>query len=463
MSTNTKKLLLIGSKGYERNLAGVRVDCVLWEHLSKVANIRDFDTVILNLFPIQDGERRKNVDWTHFHKLVDFRAAADVLMHGGRIVFVGNPRFTVPAPPSEAHHPRTDEVPFLEWTGIQFHWDGQPGDTVRFETYGHDQFKEFVTHLHKWDYSLDGCNPNRPQIQTRFDLQELEKRYNFEIDRDFFCQNRYKNAVAFAVRLRFSRSRNDNLTFGWLLFLPRISLDEDETIQLVLRDVCGVETNLPEPNWLSGYTAPGQGPVDAKIEAIKTEIRAKLQALEGLEDERANVRKCLKLLYEREFGLEPAVRDIMRALGAQVEEPIEKNKEDGWLVVTAGGQTYEAVLEIKSTKSDQFSEEGRKQLLDWIDRGRTLRGKNYKGILIGNSAVTKPVTERPEAFSDSWKKAAVLSGICAIKSEDLYEIYRLHRDGRANMDGFWQAVFKTDGILLLKQVLPSVLLDPEKS
>jgi hypothetical protein len=51
------------------------------------------------------------------------------------------------------------------------------------------------------------------------------------------------------------------------------------------------------------------------------------------------------------------------------------------------------VLEIKNTQSDQFSGDGRKQLLDWIDRGRTQEQMNYKGIFVGNSAVTKPVNK----------------------------------------------------------------------
>jgi hypothetical protein len=121
------------------------------------------------------------------------------------------------------------------------------------------------------------------------------------------------------------------------------------------------------------------------------------------------------------------------------------------------GETYEGVLEIKSAKSDQFSEDGRRQVLDWIERGRTIRGKNYKGIFIGNSAVTKPLkalSDRPDAFSDSWKKAAKLSQICAMKSEELYLIYLLHKKGKVNLDDFWTKLFKTDGIFDIKPLLP---------
>ena len=121
------------------------------------------------------------------------------------------------------------------------------------------------------------------------------------------------------------------------------------------------------------------------------------------------------------------------------------------------GKTYEGVLKIKSTKSDQFSEDGRRQVLDWIERGRTIRSKNYKGIFIGNSAVTEPLKslgDRPLAFSNSWKKAAELSQMCAIKSEELFLIYVLHKQGKVNLDDFWTKLFATDGIFDIELLCP---------
>jgi len=183
-------------------------------------------------------------------------------------------------------------------------------------------------------------------------------------------------------------------------------------------------------------------------------IAEQTAALETTVQDRAKARTCLKLLYEREFGLEPVVREVLRQLGANVEDPVEKNKEDGWITVEVRGVVYEGVLEIKSTKSEQFAEDGRKQLLDWIDRGRTMRHKNYKGIFIGNSAVTRPLKDRPDAFSDSWKKAAALSQICTLKSEHLYFIHVLSSQKKVNLDDFWTQLFSTNGIFDIDRFLP---------
>jgi hypothetical protein len=251
-----------------------------------------------------------------------------------------------------------------------------------------------------------------------------------------------------------SYDRDQVCSYGPILFLPDVGLDEDEILQLVLRDFCDAATDLPEPAWVSGFNAPGQKAIDEKVSQIQTIIVEQTSALEKAIQDRAEARSCLKLLYEREFGLEPVVRDILRQLGAKVEDPVEKNKEDGWLTIEVGGVVYEGVLEIKSTKSDQFGEDGRKQLLDWIDRGRTLRQKNYKGIFIGNSAVTTPLKDRPDAFSDSWKKAAALSQICVVKSEHLYFIHVLNSQKKVNLEGFWAQLFSTNGIFDIGMYLP---------
>jgi hypothetical protein len=239
-----------------------------------------------------------------------------------------------------------------------------------------------------------------------------------------------------------------------IYFLPEISLDEDETLLIVLRDFCDAASELPEPKWVSGFNVPGQKAIDDKIAQVKATLVEQQAALEKATTERAMARTCLKLLYEREYALEPVVRDILRQLGAKVDEPVEKNKEDGWVTIQVGGTTYEGVLEIKSAKSDQFNEDGRRQVLDWIARGRTLHSKNYKGIFIGNSAVSKPIKDRPDAFGDGWKKNAALCHICAMKSEELYLIYILHKQGKMNLDDFWTKLFTTDGIFDIKPFLP---------
>jgi hypothetical protein len=457
MAGRPYKVILIGAEGYEGAQEGFRVECSSWPEIVKIKNVRDYDTIVLSLLPLRDEKVRSSVPWPEFLTLLDFRSAMDVLINDGEIIVVGDPRFYVPIGTNQEKEKPALTLPFLWWTGIEFVWDPESGDTIHFEDdYQHRQYVEYIKNLRRWNYSLNQFTQDRGKLKERFNIEALRKG-NMEISIEFdkFCYNRYQNALAFVLSyqlVREGRERGEVIKkFGPLIFLPEVSLSDDEAIQIVLRDIRGIQMSLPEPDWLKGFSAPGQTAIDEEIRRIGTEVQTNIERLKTAQDRREGCRKCLKLLYEREQALEPVVRDILRGFGAHVEDPTEKNKEDGWIVVKVGETTFEGVLEVKSTRSDTFGEEGRKQLLDWIDRGRTLRQKNYKGIFIGNSAVDKPLKERPWAFSDSWTKAAELSMICAMKTENLYDIYLLTARGMINIDEFWRDLFGTNGIFEMKK------------
>ena len=453
MGSHTRKLLLIGATGYDRAKDGFRLDCVNWDELSTVQNVRDYDVLILNLLRINTEAARAKVDWQKFNQLLDFPAASDILTHEGAVVILGDPRFDIPRLNGKGMKP------FLEWTGAEFSWDNQPGDTVVVSSPSDfPKFQDYTKHLRKWEYSLGSCSQNRVVFEEKWDAKSLQRTgLTTSVKVYSASSNRYDNSLAFCLRHIIADRFHIKVPYGLIYCLPQISLDEDETLLIVLRDFCGAASEMPEPQWLSDFNVPGQKALDDTIIQLQMALAEKQEALATAMTERAKVRTCLKLLYEREYALEPVVRDILRQLGAAVEDPVEKNKEDGWITIQVAGKTYEGVLEIKSAKADQFSEDGRRQVLDWIERGRTMRDKNFKGIFIGNSAVTKPLkklSDRPDAFSDSWKKAAKLSQICAMKSEELYLVYFLHKKGKINLDDFWVSLFTTNGIFDIKPLLP---------
>jgi len=458
-----KKILLIGASGFEQTNEEIRVECFPWDRIHKIQNIRDFDTVILDLLPFEDKINKDEVDWKEFYNLFSFKNAMDILMNNGGMIILGDPRFSIKfASDGNENVAKGKEVvwDFLFWTGIEFVWDDQPGDTLIFEDdYKHRNYEQYVNKINKWKYSLKHCSINENVAAERFDLERVkESGFYYRLEDDYFCRNRYNHAIAFSIWFEIMRSSSDRYSrdkvaqsYGPFIFLPKSDMNENEAIQDILTNICGIETNVPEPDWINGYDAPGQKKIDEEIRTITGELDNTLIKLQDANERKEEVRKCLKLLYEREYALEPTVRDIFRKLTAHVEDPTEKNKEDGWMLVNVNNQDYEGVLEIKSTRSDVFSEEGRKQLLDWIDRGRTMREKEYKGIFVGNSAVDKPLNERPWAFSDSWAKAAELSKICAIKTEDLYYIYVLYMQKLINIDEFWLDLFNTNGVFQIKK------------
>ena len=49
---------MLGAKGYQQTREGVRVECYLWSALPKLDNIRDYDTIIVDLLDLQDDDAR---------------------------------------------------------------------------------------------------------------------------------------------------------------------------------------------------------------------------------------------------------------------------------------------------------------------------------------------------------------------------------------------------------------------
>ena len=452
MTSGIRKLLLIGATGYDRVDDGLRLDCVPWAELSAVASVRDYDVLVLNLLSIASADDRAKVDWGRFTQLLDFSAATDVLTHDGKMVILGDPRFEIPGPKGELQH-------FLSWTGADFEWDNQPGDSIKFDE-RNGMFKDYVKHLRTWDYSLRQCRLNKAVFAERWDVNEFERKgQRISTPAVAVCANRVGHAIAFTFFHRITKGGQIQIPYGLTYVLPKLSLAEDETLQIVLRDFCDVPFTSPEPEWLADINIPGQKDLDEKIARTRAVLAEQQAALKGALVERAEARTCLKLLYEGEYELGPAVRATLRALGAEVQDPTERGRETGWLSIQVAGRKFEGVLGIASTKSDHFDEGGWKPVVEWMERGRTLRNQNYKGIFIGNSAITRPLrqlSDRPNAFNDSWRKAAQISHICALKAEELFLIYLLHKQGKLNLDQFWTTLFTTDGIFDIRQFLRNV-------
>ncbi len=471
MSNRQRKIMLIGATGYNRSANEIKIDCFEWREIQKIKNIKDYDVLILDLLKLDTEEARKIIKWKHFISMLNFETLKAIMRSNGMIIVIGDPRFNIIDETSRMDGGskqiiNRNIVKFLDWTRLDFCWDNKPGTTTLIRCdHNHKEFRGYLEYLKDWKYSLSTVEISKESKESFNSIEyNIENNLEIYIKKNELCQNRYYNSLAFELRYQtlenvhtYNHVRKKlKWSFAPMIFLPKITLNEGDTLLLILEDVFDIKMELPEPEWLKQYSVPGQAEIDKKIKEIETKSKKLSNQLEVEESKRENVRRPLKLLYEIKRPLEPVVREILEELGAQVEEPKENNKEDGWIKVNIEGKTYEGVLEIKSTKSKQFGEEGLKQLLDWINRGIQLRKKKYKGIFIGNNAINIPPNKRPNAFSDGWVKSAELSGICALKSEELYHIYFLNSQKKINLKLFWEEFFNTNGIFDMKAFLNKI-------
>jgi hypothetical protein len=442
---NIGKILILGARGYGFSDETTRVFSVGWDELQKIKNLRDYDVLILDLFTAPPvGERQKLYD------LLDVEVMVNIL-RDGEILIIGDPRFNVE---TSLESGGRIQRPFLEWTATRFQWHNERGDTVEVtDEHRLRNYQPYLDHLRRWDYALDGTQLIREQLFIEDLNSFMAAGGRIRLEKTRLAWNRYGKDLAFRLNLILEEPVTRGFSewepvreLGHITFLPQTDLSEQESLLLLLRNLYGIETGTPEPEWLLPYAAPGQQAVDQQIEHLTKQLDETSAQLADAHSARAEARICLRLLYERGKPLEDAVRTVLADLGATVEVPKEEGKEDGWITVRVGKEALEGVLEIKSTTGEQFDESGLRQLLDWKNRGTLQRHKDYKPIFIGNSAVDSPGDKRPPAFGDSWRKSARVASVAAIKSEDLYYAYEMKMAGRLNVAGFWRDLFVTNGV-----------------
>lgn len=455
------RVAILGAAGYEHESDAAKVECFAWDRLRKVKNLADYDVLIVDLLSLDGPD---GIDARQFKRLFDAKTASQILGEGeGAIYVLGDPRFELSHETPEA---RVTE-PFLLWTGMEFRWDGRGGEVLEAGPVGRfGPFASLATGVDRYEYGMSDCEPVRDDEAWLWGVWNLSTFNGAGLRADCVVSDilttRYGPSVAFVARHTMvlaqdvvqryrggkglAGSRAPEVVSGPMVFLPGGRLSEGETIELILRDVHGVETSAPEPEWIEDFVAPGQREIDGAIAETDAEVEALLQRREELLREREEARRPLELLYQTGDALEEAVWSVLEALGAAVKRS-EKglNASDGWASVRLGGDVLEFVLEIKGEEKEHFGFKSLRQLTDWISEGIDSEGKEYKGLMVGNGSRTRPPRWRVWPFNSNFVGNAEKRRHAAIRSEDLYVLYLLDRRGELDREGFWRALHETRG------------------
>lgn len=461
-----RKIVLIGAEGFSYAGEQHRVTSYPWSKLGKITNLSDYDEVVVNLASLPTAT---GVDWRAFDAMFTLRTLAEVLNPDGRIIVLGDPRFEIPSPERSGRPSQQTSRTVLDWTRLGLQWDDREGDTIEpaFANDGDEQaYGRYLSHLTKWHFALRDFNP---------DIESLADAYGFDVDRmrrqgvrlglerRSYARNRYEDVIAGEVRVvvyedtgYVTRANEPHYrtvhSMGPLVFLPSVNLPDAEALRVLLEDACGVSLAVDEPSWVQSLAVPGQADLEAAIRQIQTEIDEATTRLEARWGEWDAIRKSLQLLYGQHKQLEEAVRQALRELGAEVEEPEESNKEDAWGHVQLGDEVFEFVLEVKSTEKETFDEFGLRQLGEWVLRGIQLRDTKYKGIFVGNASAKLPPEERGMPFGNNFAKQAAMQEVVALRSEDLYVALMNRRRGTFDAPRFWRSLSLTCGVFTYNAV-----------
>lgn len=216
-----------------------------------------------------------------------------------------------------------------------------------------------------------------------------------------------------------------------------------DAVELILRERYALGVEQAPPDWVQMYPLPNEGPFEEEIRRHELEV-LDLQEQLSLAHRRLDEQQRFRgLLYEQgEEVLEPIVRDALRALGAHVQEPQQRGREDGRLTDPFGRS---AMLEIKG-RSGVLRLSDVRQLQDWTSDAVAQEDWSGKGILIANLRCSDPPNERSDVFPDNAKQAAERFQQCLFTTTQLFRALRAHQRGELALQDFWDTIFNTEGV-----------------
>ena len=446
-SERPRRVLVIGSRPRSRF-----ADAYEWDQLPRDLNVADYDIVIMDLVPLEDQALRRRVDIDRIPPPAQF---ARLAFSDAELVFIGRPHLQVgdnpyvelpgpylPAFPTVVFESgqlinvaMEETKPYFDMVDSYSFHAAEP-----FLRYSSDSSKAFIAAANPAAEAIESVLV--PLAKTRFGAA-----VGFTLA---FILIRHAEGGEYIQGRHFAPGEAIGIgSAPSILWLPAVTkASPSEAVDRLLASRYGVAAQAPEPEWVKGTLLPAEIPIRAEIASL-TEQRSELSAqIDRASAELATERQFLQLLYEQgEEVLEPVVRETLRRLGADVEDPTLKGHEDGRLI---DPRERPGMLEIKGRTGTLRLSDVR-ELDQWVRDVFLEGGQSSKGILIFNGFCNLNPADRPDPFPPNCIQAAERSGIVLLTTRQVLEALANLQAGKLNVDEYWDAVFESNGISQLPE------------
>jgi hypothetical protein len=424
---NSRRILVLG---YSQSSQWF--DSYSWSYIPEQLNVADYDVVILNFKPFEIQAVAQSVDIDRIPRFPQF--ARLLFSEGAEIVVIGRPFF------------RLGTGPYLIstwWLPITPTFLDESGETVQLRD---EDFAFYFDHVRHWSFCLAEWKPRHQDFFAEYMVAAGIRWASRLIPHLYWiAENRYPRPIGFAVKFVAESHLGDRLReSGHVIWLPPTTeISEFEAIDLLLRERYGVLREETAPHWVEQYSLPDEMPVRNRIEELESNIAKLDEELKQTWEELEIVTRFKKLLYETgEDILEPVVLDTLRELGADIELPKDKGKEDGRLTDPSGRI---ATLEIKG-RAGTLRVSDVRQAHQWVADSIAYEGRESKGILIANLNRDQPPAKRCKVFPSNCTKVARNFDISLVTTTQIFHALALHQQGQLDTSHFWDSVFQAKGI-----------------
>jgi hypothetical protein len=402
-----------------------------WHKLPQKLNVSDFDTLILDFSRFQDREYARSIDikllpsWRQF--------ARHVFSTDSEVIAIGSPRFSL------------GTNPFVEstwWLPLELECVYETGEDIREIN---PEFSFYFAHVRRWFFHLDRIAHKAGDICHEYLAVGAQFADNMRIPLKHLAETRFHRAIGFKINLNAYIGTTDPVKFsGDVYWLPEpTEISISKAIDLILSERYHLQFEKAAPEWLSQFRLPSTEPIIDQIKEDQAAIDRLTKQLEMRNAQLARASRFLKVLYEQgEDVLEPVVRDALRELGAQVEDPKQRGREDGRLTDPDGRL---GMLEIKG-RSGNLRLTDVRELDNWVRDAMANDNYQSKGLLIANLQCDRDPKRRTNFIPSNCADAAKLFDIAILTTTQLFAAIVSDQKGELDRNAFWAIVFSTKGL-----------------
>lgn len=459
-NTEDRRILILGSAPHTTLVAAYT-----WDNLPQDLNVADYDVVILNLVPLSDREFACALN---VHTLPSWEQfTRHLFSEDSELIIIGTPGVTIGR---DADEESSQHRVMADLFGAKYYPDPpwqlpiapifefEPGESIQEIN---PEFAYYMKHVHHWGFHATQDFQAQFENLGSYAHVAHPQANNLQVAMRAIAQTRFQQAIAFELQFLAVVERSQYVFHGpkevrelrksgkviWLP--PPTELSPSQAIDLILRERYGLRYERPSPNWVQAYILPHQIPIEEEVAHYEEEIvRLKRQLVDARQRLQEQLR-FRKMLYEQgEDVLEPVVRDALRELTDQVEDPQQRGREDGRLVDPAG-RNY--MLEIKGRTGTLRLGDVR-QLNQWTADAIAEENWSGRGLLIANMHCSDPPDQRGDPFPPNCIQLAQRFDQCLLTTTQLFRALVAHQRGELDLEEFWETIFATRGVCQLPEL-----------
>ena len=414
------KILIITSCKIPKPKIDADVTIKAWQNTNDL-NLIDYDGIIFDVDSLTYARREKDDFYLHdLEKQISPQLFEDILENKQSFIWIiGNP---------------TTQI-YLNNIAMNMGFIMEridKGGTNIIKAKKNDKYYDYWHQIKGYDYYLD----KNIRLNSSMDsFLHTHQSHKLSGNDKLTTKSGYIVGISLTMKI-------NGFSCGDFIFAPLIDHNSEKSIDTILK-IYFNESENAEPDWAKSIVAIDQQEIETKIKKNQDEIDGLVAKGRDLQNDLANARLPVSILYKNGKSLESAIKESLKQIGINIVEPEKENEEEFYIEQN----NLLFVAEVKSTEKPTFNKKGLRQAQEWSANALAETGKEYKPIFItSNQFNVEPSQRKPDPIEENLQKFAEKYSIAIIQVTDLYDLLQQVKSKKLTTQKFLEKIHDTVGM-----------------